>query len=145
MPVRIRMSEDGGGEKVAHPDKVQFGRRLGSIAFPEGLPEYDKLVDELLGYARVLLGREFPPLDSPYLTLAEVAAAYHSRAREIEMLIYIGENDGSIDKGSQYYKFRTGTLNSFIEMSKRQYDLGSRRLSQEDLLARQRIDQGEAQ
>lgn len=82
-------------------------------------------------------------MDSPYLQLAEVAAAYHSRAREVEMLIYIGENDGSIIRGSKLYKFRTGTLNSFIEMSKRLYDLGSRRLTQESLLTQQRLEGGQ--
>ena len=60
------------------------------------------------------------------------------------MLIHLGEHNGSIPRGHLYYKFRTGPLNSFIEMSKRLYDLGSRRLSQEDLIARQRIDIGEA-
>lgn len=90
----------------------------------------------------MLLGREDPPLESPYLQLAEIAAAYHSRAREIEMLIYIGENDGSILRGSKLYKFRTGTLNSFIEMSKRLYDLGSRRLTQETLISQQRLENG---
>lgn len=103
------------------------------------------MVEELLGYTDVLLGREEPPLNSPYLTLAEVAAAYYARAREIEMLIYIGEQDGSIPRGSTFYKLRTGLLNSFIEMSKRLYDLGSRRLTQEDLITRQRIDIGERQ
>lgn len=100
-------------------------------------------MEEFLGYAEVLLGREEPPLDSPYLQLAEVAAAYHARAREVEMLIHIGENDGSIWKGSKLYKFRTGALNSFIEMSKRLYDLGSRRLTQESLLAQQRLEGGQ--
>lgn len=129
--------------KVKHPAHVQFGHKLIEVEFPVGLPDYDDLVEEFLGYANVLVGRDDPPLESPYLTLAEVAAAYHARAREVEMLIYIGEQEGSIRRGTKYYKFRTGTLNSFIEMSKRLYDLGSRRLSQEDLLTRQRIDSGE--
>lgn len=99
-------------------------------------------MDEFLGYASVLAGREEPPIQSPYLQLAEVAAAYHTRAREIEMLIHIGEQDGSIVKGSQLYKFRTGTLNSFIEMCRRLYDLGSRRLTQEALVTQQRLEGG---
>lgn len=58
------------------------------------------------------------------------------------MLIHIGEQDGSIVKGSQLYKFRTGTLNSFIEMCRRLYDLGSRRLTQEALVTQQRLEGG---
>lgn len=85
------------------------------------------------------------PIESPYLSLMEVAGAYYARAREIEMLIYDGENSKAIIRGSQYYKLRTGRLNSFIEMSKRLFDLGSRRLSQETLISQQRIDIGETQ
>lgn len=142
MSVRIRVPKDGEHPSVAHPGHVQFGQQINELELPEGLPDYDSLVEEFLHYANVLLGREDPPLESPYLQLAEIAAAYHSRAREIEMLIYIGENDGSILRGSKLYKFRTGTLNSFIEMSKRLYDLGSRRLTQETLISQQRLENG---
>lgn len=82
-------------------------------------------------------------MDSPYLSMAEVAAAYHGRAREIEMLIHIGEDNRQIRRGDPYYKFRTGTLRSFIELARKSYDLGSRRLSQEDLITRQRLEGGE--
>lgn len=103
------------------------------------------MVDEITEYCHVLLGRVVPPVQSPYLQLAEIAAAYHARGRELEMLIYLGEQNGSIVRGDRYYKFRTGPLNSFLEMSKRLYDLGSRRLSQEQLISQQRIDIGEVQ
>lgn len=136
MAVRIQAS---------HPRHVQYGRRLITVKLPMGLPPYEEIVDELMGYCDVLLGRQDPPLMSPYLAMAEVAGAYYARAREIEMLIYQGELDGSIERGSHYYKLRTGQLNSFIEMSKRLYELGSRRLAQEDLISRQRIDLGEIQ
>lgn len=96
-----------------------------------------------MGYVEVLSGRADPPIESPYLNLAEVAAAYHTRAREIEMLIHIGEDNKQIRRGDAYYKFRTGTLRSFIELTRKSYDLGSRRLTQEDLITRQRLDQGE--
>lgn len=101
------------------------------------------MAEELLDYVDVLMGRADPPIESPYLSLAEVAAAYHSRAREIEMLIHMGEDAKEIRRGDPYYKFRTGTLRSFIELVRKQYDLGSRRLTQEDLITRQRLDQGE--
>ena len=80
------------------------------------------------------------PVQSPYLSLAEVATAYHSRAREIEMLIYRAEQEGAVMKGSPMYKFRTGPLSSFIEMAKRCSDLGSRRLTQEQLLHEMRME-----
>ena len=81
-----------------------------------------------------------PPVDSPYLSLMEVATAYYSRAQELDALIHQGEAEGSIKKASDYYKFRVGYLRSFIEAAKRHCDLGSRRLTQEDLISRQRYD-----
>lgn len=123
---------------------VQFGQRLTEVPLPPGLPPKEELLDELLHYANVLAGRVPPPVESPYLGLMEVAAAYYARACEIEMLIFEGEHTESIMKGSEYYKFRTGQLRSFKEMSKMMADLGSRRLTQEDLLTKQRYDAGEA-
>lgn len=131
--------------EAAHISHVQFGQRLISIPLPEGLPTYDEIIEELTEYSNILLGRMDSPIESPYLSLMEVAGAYYARAREIEMLIYDGENSKAIIRGSQYYKLRTGRLNSFIEMSKRLFDLGSRRLSQETLISQQRIDIGETQ
>ena len=131
--------------KIKHPSHVQFGRKLIEVPLPEGLPSYEDIINELHEYCDVLLGRAEPPVESPYLGLAEVAAAYYARAREIEQLIYEGENTDAIIRGSKYYRLRTGQLNSFIEMSKRLYDLGSRRLSQEQLITAQRIDIGERQ
>lgn len=113
------------------------------MTLPMGLPSYEQVIAELQGYCDVLLGRVDPPLASPYLAMAEVAAGYHARARELEMLILTGEQSGVISRGSLYYRLRTGQLHSFLEMSKRMYDLGSRRLTQEDLITRQRIDLGE--
>lgn len=123
--------------------QVQFGTRLTEVPLPAGLPPLDELYDELLGYANVLAGREDPPVESPYLGMMEVAVAYYARACEIEMMIFEGEHNKEILKGSEYYKFRTGQLRSFKEMSKMMADLGSRRLTQEDLISRQRYDIGE--
>ena len=108
-----------------------------------GLPPEDDIYDELKGYTDVLLGREPSPVNSPYLALAEVATAYYARAQELDMLIHQGEDEGIIKKGSQYYRIRTGVLRAFIEQSKRMADLGSRRLTQEDILSRARRDSGE--
>lgn len=126
-------------EDPIHPSYAQSGEMVTEIHVDTGLAEYDALVDELLGYAEVLTGHIEPPLESPYLTLAEVAYAYHARAREIEMRIYNLENNGAVRRGDQLYKLRTGFLQSFIEMTRKAYDLGSRRLTQEQILSSQRL------
>lgn len=133
-PERVRIKRD--------TPNVQFGRTLISVKLGLGLPDVELIKEELLGYTDILLGRVPSPIESPYLSLQEVATAFHSRAREIEMLIYMGEQEGAILRGSPLYKLRTGTLQSFIEMSKRLADLGSRRMSQEELLYRQRLEGG---
>lgn len=118
---------------------VQFGTRLNVVPVIEGLADIDELLDEFLSYVDVLLGRVEPPIESPYLQLAEVATAYYARALEVDMLIHAKERCGEIHRGSPYYKFRTGELRSFTEMAKKCAELGSRRLTQEQLLLNQRI------
>jgi len=120
------------------PRDVQFGQRLTEVQTALGLPDVDDLWKEIHGYMDVLLGREESPIDSPYLNLLEVSTAYYCRAQEIDALIHAGEREGVIAKGSPYYKFRTGELRSFIELSRRSAELGSRRLTQEQLLHNQR-------
>ena len=128
--------------KVKAPDHVQFGHRLTSVPTPAGLPDADEIEEELLGYCHVLLGREEAPVSSPYLALAEIATAYYARAQELNMLIHMGEREGSIKRGSPLYRVRVGALRDFLEMSKEMASLGSRRLTQEQLLAQQRLDDG---
>jgi hypothetical protein len=128
---------------VRAPSHVQFGRRLTEVPVSKGLEDVDALYDELLSYTDVLLGRVDPPVDSPYLSLMEIASAYHARALEIEMMILWEESHNRVIRGHPLYKFRTGQLRSFIEMSKKMADLGSRRLTQEALLSEQRYDAGD--
>jgi hypothetical protein len=104
----------------------------------------DEIYDELEQYVDVILGREEPPLASPYLALQEIASAYLARAYEIDMLIHRAEANREVAKNSPYYRLRTGALRSFIEMARKMCDLGSRRLSQEQLITQQRRDIGEA-
>lgn len=100
-----------------------------------GVPTGDSLTTvaemhlELQDYVEVLMGHLPPPMENGILTLMEVANAYYSRAKEIEMLILAGERDEVIDKGSPLYRFRTGELRSFIELAKGAAELGSRRLT----------------
>lgn len=77
----------------------------------------------------VLLGTVDPPINVGVATMMEVAEAYHARACEMEIRIKDAENRGQIDKGSQEYLFRTGPLRSFIELTKRTVDMGSRRIT----------------
>lgn len=135
----------GGGERpsVAAPSHIQFGQRLNEVPIGSGLPDPEDLKDELLGYCDVLLGRVDPPIDSPYLGMCEIATAYFARASEMDILIHEAERTGDVIRGSSLYRFRTGALRSFLDMSKRMAELGSRRLTQEQLLYAQRRDAGE--
>ena len=119
---------------------IQFAQRLSEMNLALGLGDADELWEEISGYIDVLLGRVPSPIDSPYLAMMEVATAYFARAQEIDALIHKGEREGSIMKGSQLYRFRTGELRAFLELAKRCAELGSRRLPQESLLAEARRD-----
>ncbi len=128
--------------EVRHSSHAQFGHKLSEVPVSDNLPDPGEIEDELLQYCDVLLGRVDPPVDSPYLALAEIATAYYARALEIDMLIYMEERIGSVGRGNPLYKIRTGSLRSFIELSKKMAELGSRRLTQEQLLAQHRLDAG---
>ena len=84
---------------------------------------------ELRDYRDVLLGRTPPPIDHGVMTMMEVAEAYHARAKEMEQELLYLEAEDAIIKGSRPYRFRTGMLRSFIEMTAKTIDLGSRRVT----------------
>lgn len=136
MAVRLINDDDEPTPQI--PQNVQFGMRVSEVRLPVGLGTYDEIMDELFGYVEVFKGAKDAPVNSPYLQLMEVATAYLTRAYEIEMLIYQGEHNGDIKRGEKHYHLRTGPLASFINTARRMADLGSRRLSQEDLLTAQR-------
>lgn len=81
----------------------------------------------------VLLGREAPPVKPGPTALLETADAYYARAAELTMMLQKLEREGRITKADGHYKFRTGELRTFMEMAKRAADLGSRRLTEEQL------------
>lgn len=132
------MSEINLRVRRAEYTDAQFGRRLIDIKTGIGLPDVEDLWEELQAYIDVILGRVMPSMVSPYLGLAEAATAYYCRGQEIDAMIHAGEREGAIMRGSALYKFRTGELRSFLELSKRAAELGSRRLTQEQLLAQMR-------
>jgi hypothetical protein len=111
-----------------------LGGRLREIQVGVGLPDVEALEEELEGYMDVLMGRVPPPIDAGFLTLQEVADAYYARANEIQYLILKAERKGAVFKGHTYYKFRTGQLRSFLELTKGASQVGSRRLTQARLL-----------
>lgn len=117
-------------EQAEHPRGSLRLFRLG-----EGLPSITALQEELQDYTDVLLGRVEPPvrLRDRTLALMECADAYYSRASEIKMLIHKLEREGRVSRGDPLYVFRTGELATFLELSKRAADLGSRRLTDEQL------------
>lgn len=114
-------------------DRQSATGHLRAIQLGQGVPPITTLAEELQDMTDVLLGREKPPIDAGHLTLMEVADAYFARASEITMLLQQAEREGTITRGSAHYKFRTGELRTFLEMAKRAADLGSRRLTEEQL------------
>ena len=121
------------GKKKKAALRTDRSRRLRSFDIPAGLDNITKMRAEIQDMVDVLTGRADPPLQAGHLTLMEVADAYFARASEMTMLIHQKEADEEVGKGSLLYKFRTGELRDFLEMAKRASDLGSRRLTKEQL------------
>lgn len=127
-----------------HPSQAHthFGATLRDVPMQYGLPAIEVLSAEIEGYTDILLGRVVPPIDNGVATMMEVANAYFARASEIDMLIHKGERDGSILRGSPYYRFRTGELRSFLDLTKRSFELGSRLITVEQMRLNERMDAG---
>lgn len=73
------------------------------------------------------MGRTMPPFDAGVLTLHEYASSALGRALEMQARIQRSENDGRVAKGSNWYKFRTGELRSYIELFRDAVGLGESR------------------
>ena len=121
---------------VGTPAKKQPAT-LRAVQVGDGVPTLTGMMEEIEDMKDVLLGRTPPPISAGTLTLMEVASAYHARALELTMELQRAEREGTVLRGSAQYKFRTGELRTFCEIAKAAADLGSRRLSQEDLEYRQ--------
>jgi hypothetical protein len=74
----------------------------------------------------------------------EYSFSVYARACEINGIIKDGEDQGMITKDHPLYKFRNGRLRWFTELSKKAMDLGSRRLTNEQLLANHRYEPEDA-
>lgn len=108
---------------------VQKGLTTRIFDVHEGMGTAEELADELEMMTDVLLGRIEPPASNGILTLMEISDSYYARASEMTMKIQRAEREGRITKGHELYRFRTGELRTFLEMTKRASDLGSRRLT----------------
>jgi hypothetical protein len=84
---------------------------------------------ELEEYWNILLLRQPYPIDNGVLSLMETAVAIYTRCCEITAALQEAEYNGSVPKGSHFYKFRTGPLRSLTEASSRCIDMGSRRIT----------------
>jgi len=109
--------------------------RLRAFQVGKGLGQATELAEELRSMRGVLLGREPIPdgVRGGPLSLMEVSDAYFGRACEIEQDILRQEREGKIRADSHLSRFRKGELRSFKEMAKGAADLGSRRLTAENL------------
>lgn len=127
--------------RIKKPKQVQEEqelprRSLRKFHLNEGLPGLPVLEAELQDMWDVLLGRVEPPYwNGGIITLMEVADAYFARASEITALIQEAERKTGIT--TAYKKFRTGALRTFMEVAKRSADLGSRRITVEQMLQEQ--------
>jgi hypothetical protein len=118
------------GEKTEHRSVELYNAgQLREIQTEAGLPPIEKLEDEIEHYIDVLMGRMPPPMDAGVLTLMEVADAYFARGCEIQYHILKAEREGHIFASHSYAKFRKGQLRTFLELTKRAQELGSRRLT----------------
>jgi hypothetical protein len=111
--------------------KAQPRRSLRKFEVGSGLPALISLKAEFVDYWDILLGRAEPPFWNGVATLMEVADAYYARAAEVTALIQEAERLKMSTPA--YTKFRTGSLRTFMEMAKRAADLGSRRITLEQM------------
>lgn len=114
----------------------QHGVRLFRLG--DAMADVESMRQELDDMRDVLMGRRTPPRQVGVATLLEVANAYYARALEMESRLLHREAEGQILKGSRAYKFRTGELRRFLELSKAACELGSRRITaaQQEIMLR---------
>lgn len=139
-PPRVRAKKRG-VEDVSVREKRQMStsnlensRSVRTFTLGEGITTTGELWSELIDMTDVLLGRERPPINHGALTLYETADAYYARAAELTMLIQHAEREQQLPRNHHLVKFRTGELRTFMDLAKRAADLGSRRLTEEQIL-----------
>ena len=131
-PQRVVARRAGDSIPARQPERPT--RRIRAQAWGEGLPDIPHMELELIEMRDVLMGRADCPIDNGILTLMEYADGCFARASEMTQLIKAAERKGQVTKGSRLYHFRTGELRDFMEMAKAASDLGSRRVTKEQLV-----------
>lgn len=125
------MREIRRGQSLGRPGNVGVGKHhIRTFKLPEGMSNPTVLASEIQDMIDVLMGRVDPPVPASRIdSMAEVAAAYYARAKEIEIKILEGEREGTVLSSSGLSRFRKGELRSFIELVKLTYEMGSRRIT----------------
>lgn len=116
--------------------------RLRTFKINGGLPDPQTIREELRGYREILLGREDPPSSLEKVgihALQEFADACFARTCELEQNILEAIAEGHLDKDSPYHSLRTQELRSYKEMFKASSELGSRRLTREQIRVQQEM------
>lgn len=111
---------------------VPKGQLLRPFKVGVGLPALPELEDEVDKMKDILMGREESPVTG-VLALMEVADAFFARTAEMEMMILRLEREGRVTRSHPLYRFRTQELRAFKELCSRAADLGSRRMTAENL------------
>lgn len=118
------------------PKRPKYNGSVRHFKLNRGLPTVEAIRSELAGYRDVLLGEVDPPTQKGVMTLMEVAEAYFSRACELEQLILEAQRQGTTVR-KEYQQVRTQEIRSFKEMAKSAAELGSRRITFENLRMQQ--------
>jgi hypothetical protein len=132
------LAEQDRSEEVTTQRKIKVHRirtqpkTLRHFRIGEGLPTPAEITQELEDMRDVLMGRVDPPV-SGVLALMEVADAFFARACELEQMILAGVREGRISKATQYQSIRTQEIRSFKELAKSAAELGSRRVTVEQM------------
>jgi hypothetical protein len=121
------------------PKKRKYKGSVRSFTLGSGLPAPEIIREELRGYRAVLLGHEDPPIEMGIITLMEVAEGYFSRACDIEQQILEAVSEGRLVDKTVYHSLRTQEIRSFKEMAKSATELGSRRITWENLRYQQEM------
>lgn len=108
-------------------------KKLRYFKLGEGLPHADDITDEMEDMRDVLMGRVDSPVQGP-LALMEVADAFFARACEWEQMILAAVREGKITKSDPRNQIRTQEIRSFKELAKSAAELGSRRITVEQML-----------
>lgn len=123
------------GKVTVRPKSSEVpGPNLRLVGVGVGLDTPDELHEELQGYLDILLDRARLPVDyNSSIILMEFADTFYARGQEIKFRIHALERRGEVRNGrgskNEYYMFRTGELEDFLDACKRSAETGSRRLS----------------